>query len=53
MADEVDAPLAEYAHAGPCGNPAVTSAIVGPRRDEASRRRFACAQVRIPDEHLA
>ena len=52
MADEVGAPLADYATAWVLRHPAVTSAIVGPREMRHLDGALAALRVRIPEEHL-
>lgn len=51
MANEVDVPLARYATAWTLRNPAVTSAIVGPRVMAHLEDTLRAVDVRIPDAH--
>ena len=53
MAEEVGAPLAEYATAWTLRHSAVTSAIVGPRLMRHLDAALAALSVGIPDEHAA
>jgi aryl-alcohol dehydrogenase-like predicted oxidoreductase len=52
MADELDVPLARYATAWTLVNPAVTSAIVGPRTMAQLDGLLAACDVRMPEAHL-
>jgi len=51
MAAEVGATLADYATAWTLHNPAVTSAIVGPREMRHLDGALAALRVKIPEEH--
>jgi aryl-alcohol dehydrogenase-like predicted oxidoreductase len=52
MAEQLGAPLARYATAWTLANPAVTSAIVGPRTLEQLEGLLGACDVRIPADHL-
>lgn len=51
LADELGVPLARYANAWTLLNPAVTSAIIGPRLMRHLDDGLRAVDVRIPDEH--
>ena len=51
LADEVGAPLADYALAWALRHPAVTSTIIGPRVMRHLDGALAALKVKIPDEH--